>query len=208
MWVIVEIIVRSFYCVVYNLIKGKQEYIIMSNDCDIEGRSEDQYVPSVVRCKICDAGEIGTTWTREVMLGAKSMEAMAARFECEIDEVELHVYTHDLIIPPKRDSDNIMSDEFYMDKLLRVLRQLESFTSEMMIQEGFDKSMVDSLTKLTKEIRTTVVTIAEFQGRMDRATTIVNVQNVENKILKLTNVIVGEVCDECMAKIIPLIEEA
>ena len=189
-----------------NLIKGKQEYIIMSSENGIVKRSDDLHVQSTVRCRICDAGEIGTTWTREVMLGSKSMEEMAVRFECDIDEVELHVNTHELIIRPKPDSDNVMSDEFYMDKLLRILRQLESFTSEMMIQEGFDKGMVDSLTKLTKEVRTTVITIAEFQGRMDRATTIVNVQNVENKILKLTNVLVGEVCEECMEKIIPLIE--
>lgn len=158
-----------------------------------------------MRCKICDSGEIGVEWTRDVMRGVRSVEEMGLKFGVSVDGVNEHLYTHEIVSPARLDS-TVIGDEFYLDKLMRMLRQLESCSTTVMMEDKLDKTMIDSMTKLTKEIRSTITTIAEFQGRLDRSTTTINIQTVESKILKLTNVMVQEMCPECRIKLIPVIE--
>ena len=78
---------------------------------------------------------------------------------------------------------------------------MENWATELMGDGEADKANIDSLTKLVKEMRTTITTIAEFKGRLDRSTTKINIEKVEGKVLTLVNVILEDVCDDCRSKI-------
>lgn len=149
------------------------------------------------QCKMCSDGPVGVKWTRDIMLGVKSLEQCALHYEITISEVQEHVYTHEIL---REDVDDI-DDQFYLDKLLRMLAYMENWATELMGDGEADKSNIDSLTKLVKEMRTTITTIAEFKGRLDRSTTKINIEKVEGKVLTLVNVILEDVCDDCRSKI-------
>ena len=176
-----------------------QNNIMVDNITDIFGKIEYINMNDLdkCQCKMCTDGPVGVKWTRDIMLGVKSLEQCATHYGMTIFEVQEHVYTHEIL---REDADDI-DDQFYLDKLLRMLAYMENWASDLMSDGESDKASIDSLTKLVKEMRTTITTIAEFKGRLDRTTTKINVEKIEGKVLSLVNVILEDVCDDCRSKI-------
>lgn len=156
-------------------------------------------------CSICDSGAVGRTWSRDVILGKKSSREMAEYFGVDHSEVMEHLNTHELVVD---DSKGIYeSPDFYMNELLKLLKMLKDWL-KITVEEGkTDKFTIDNGIKLSKEVRLTLESLAQFQGRFDR-TSNVQLTQVNMKYMQLTTVLLSEVCDECRGKIIKVLDEA
>ena len=120
-------------------------------------------------------------------------------------EVMEHLNTHELVVD---DSKGIYeSPDFYMNELLKLLKMLKDWL-KITVEEGkTDKFTIDNGIKLSKEVRLTLESLAQFQGRFDR-TSNVQLTQVNMKYMQLTTVLLSEVCDECRGKIIKVLDEA
>lgn len=155
-------------------------------------------------CNLCRAGQFGLVWTRQIMTGDKTIEEAARFFKMAELEVMEHINEHEI----RKDDPNkdvYYSDDIYMGKLLKSLNYLDTWINFVASEEP-SKSTIDSLVRLTKEIRETVKTAAEFQGRLDTSTKILQVDKLETKILNITNLVLEEACPECRAKIVGLLD--
>lgn len=156
---------------------------------------------------MCDAGQFGNMWTKMVFLGEKSIEDAARMFNMEPADVMEHVNNHEIRkVVTEEGDEEYESDDFYLSKLLSTMKYLMAWVEFVGKSETVDKSAVDMLTKLTKESRETVKTIAEFQGRRDTVTTKVQIDSMETKVLNLTNVLLQEACPTCKAKMMEVLQ--
>ena len=161
----------------------------------------------MTECPMCDAGQFGNMWTKMVFMGEKSLEDAAKMFNMEPADVMEHVNDHEIRkIVTEEGDEEYESDDFYLSKLLSTMKYLMAWVEFVGKGETVDKSAVDMLTKLTKESRETVKTIAEFQGRRDTVTTKVQIDSMETKVLNLTNVLLQEACPTCKAKMMEVLQ--
>jgi hypothetical protein len=63
--------------------------------------------------------------------------------------------------------------------------------------------------KLAREVRLTLESLAEFQGRLNRGggDTTIKLTQINIKYMKLTQALMTEVCEECRPKIIEILDE-
>ena len=156
-------------------------------------------------CSICDSGEEGRSWSRDVIMGKKSSREMAEYFRVDHSSVMDHLNTHELVI--NEETGVYESPDFYMNELLRLLKQLKDWMKLVIMDEKrVDKNTIDAGTKLTREIRLTLESLAQFQGRLDKTST-VQLTQINMKYLQLTTVLLSEVCDECRGKIIRVLDD-
>ena len=156
---------------------------------------------------MCEAGQFGNMWTRMVFTGEKSLEEAAKMFQMEPTDVMEHVNDHEIRkVTTDTGEEEYESDDFYLSKLLQTMKYLMAWVEFVGKGEDVNKSAVDMLTKLTKESRETVKTIAEFQGRRDTVTTKIQIDSMETKVLNLTNVLLQEACPTCKAKMMEVLQ--
>lgn len=157
-------------------------------------------------CKICAAKSVGHIWTRDIYNGSKSYQDAAHFFNIPIDDVMEHCNTHELIIDTTKCRD-VNDPDFYMDELLSLLDMFKDWLQYCITSEHMTKSDLDMATKLGKEIRETIKTLGEFQGKLQRGSTInVNVDVINQRYMMITNMLMTEVCDECRLKVINLMD--
>lgn len=156
------------------------------------------------KCVICSAGDKGRLWTRDVVLGRKNLFDMSKHFGCTQEEAMEHVNKHEIIVD---DDGNYNSPDFYISKLLKILKTLEDMVSYDMIMNTDMKNQDKETTiKVLKECRETLKALGEFQGRLSKDTNI-NIEIINNQYKQITNMIVAEVCPECQLKIVDLMDE-
>lgn len=161
--------------------------------------------PKKVDCPICKSGEIGLGWTRDLMVSNKSIEDAMKEFDMTVDEVVNHLTSHEIVRTQRATTDG-MDDEFYLDKLLRMLNSMEQWSARLMAERHVDKGIVTSLTSLTREMRATLQLIAEFQGRLDSNTIKVTVQTMQDQVLGITEIILSqELCEPCRTKLMEVL---
>lgn len=158
-------------------------------------------------CPLCRAGYIGGAATRAILTGRKSPFEIAAQYGMELEEVMEHVNKHEIVLK-EGDAERYQSPDWYLNEMLRMFNILRDWIDYMIEQPKgeIDVRKVDALTKLTKEVRFTLVELANFQGRIQKGEIHVDKMQVNN-IAMLTDVILEEACDQCRIKMVKAIEQ-
>lgn len=157
-------------------------------------------------CPICKSGEVGRTFCRDLILGKKNYVEVAQYFGITPQEVMTHVNTHEIVIDEA--TGKYESPDFYMNELLKLLKMFKDWLTFTIECGGLDKQKVDIGVKLAREIRLTLESLAEFQGRFDRGgNTTIQIGEINAKYMQLTNVLLMEVCDGCRGKIIKILDD-
>jgi len=161
---------------------------------------------SVVRCPLCQAGYVGGAATRAILTGRKSPFEIAAQYGMDIEDVMEHVNKHEIVLK-EYSIDRYQSPDWYLNEMLGMFNVLRDWIDYLMEQPRgeIDPRKVDALTKLTREVRATLVELANFQGRIQKGEIYVDKMQVNN-VAVLTDVLLEEACDECRIKMIDALE--
>ncbi len=174
--------------------------------------SEDTQLPTpvivevvqAVPCKICKEGMLGLQWTRNVVLGKIAVEKMAKHYKLDVAEVMEHINKHEI---KKLDDGTLFSDDFIFNELLLVLSGMKKYFDQV-IESDIEASpqLIMMITRLVREIRETLLSIATLQGRIGAGQSNERIKIMEQRVLNITNVILQDTCPECREKIVRLIE--
>lgn len=157
-------------------------------------------------CKLCQAGEIGRLWSKDIILGRKSPQEAMAAFEMQREDVLEHINNHEIITNDT--TGNYESPDFYINEILKSLKMLKDWMNYCSLNSSKKKEDVELFIKLNKEIRETLKCLGEFHGRIGNSTsTTVNIAVLNQKYMMLTNVLQTEVCPECRLKVIEAMEQ-
>lgn len=146
-------------------------------------------------CPICSAGELGATWTRDLLDGRRTLAEAAERFACSIDQVWRHVTEHEL-----PESERLELD--VRSKLWKCIRIAEDWLAELIMTTRPDSRTVRQVVSLLGEIRKLLVVSAEIEGSLP----VPDVQVVQ--INNIVQTVVGELCPACQAKVLRALEVA
>jgi len=144
-------------------------------------------------CPICTAGELGATWTRDLLDGKRTLAEAAERFSCSIDQVWRHVTEHELPEAEKLQMD-------VRSKLWKCIRIAEDWLAELILAERPNSRTVRQVVSLLAEIRKLLVVSAEMEGSLP----VPDVQIVQ--INNVMQTVVGELCPVCQAKVLKALE--
>jgi len=163
-------------------------------------------LPNVPGCRLCQAGYLGGAATRAILTGRKSPFEVAAQYGMEIVEIMEHVNKHEIVL--KQDSPGrYQSPDWYLNEMLGMFNVLRDWIDYLMEQpKEVDTRKITALTTLTKEVRATLVELANFQGRIQKGEIHIDKMQVNN-IAVLTDVLLEEACDECRLRMIEALEK-
>ena len=137
------------------------------------------------------------------LMGLKSLKGLADQFGMSIEVVNDHVEEHEYMTGDERLI--YESKDFYVRELAKIFNMLQSWLNYVIGADAISKQDLDMGIKLSREVRETIVKLAEFQGRLDKsAGTTEKILKMEKKYLELTSVIMMKVCPECQQKVIEL----
>jgi len=157
-------------------------------------------------CPMCENVKDGKKWTRDILMGLKSPKEAADQFGMSIEAVNDHVAEHEYMTGDERLI--YESKDFYVRELAKIFNMLQSWLNYVIGADAISKQDLDMGIKLSREVRETIVKLAEFQGRLDKsAGTTEKILRMEKKYLELTSVIMTKVCPECQQKVIEAIQD-
>ncbi|MCK9326299.1 MAG: hypothetical protein M0P69_12475 [Bacteroidales bacterium] len=157
------------------------------------------------KCPMCEAGAIGMQWSRDIIIGKVGIEEAAMFFKMTRNEVMDHINTHQ--IKEDKSTGEYNSEDFYMKRLLNMLKKLEDWVDYVCKIRDFDRENIKLAIMLTKETRATLHDLAEFQGRLNLGGNVnVRIEKMNHQYIELTNVIVQEVCPSCRKKVLEAID--
>ena len=157
------------------------------------------------RCPMCDAGALGMQWSRDIIMGKIGIEEAAVFFKMTRNEVMDHINTHQI----KQDASTgeYDSEDFYLKRLLNMLKKLEDWVDYICKVREFDRENIKLAIMLTKETRATLHDLAEFQGRLNQGGNVnIRIEKMNAQYIELTNVIAQEVCPSCRIKVLEAID--
>lgn len=157
------------------------------------------------KCNICLAGEVGRTWTKDLVLNDKEIHEACAFFKMTPEDVQDHIDTHDF---EEMEDPAVLDDpEYYDRELLKLFRLFKDWMKYCITNGNPTKADVDLAMKLGKEMRETIKTLGEFRGKLNRNSSVnVNVAIINQKYMALTKALTTEVCPECRLKVINLLD--
>lgn len=155
-------------------------------------------------CNICNCGDIGVKWTKELRMGSKSLRAAGIEFTMTPDEVFDHVKNHVL---PENDSTSLVSllddPNFFYNELLTLFRNLKDWLTFTMETERWDKSNMDMGIKLIREIRETLKFIAELQGKLNKGDTYhQQFLQIQGDLNLLMGTVLNKMCPTCQQEVL------
>ncbi|MDD4471644.1 MAG: hypothetical protein PHT97_10875 [Methanoculleus sp.] len=157
-------------------------------------------------CVMCDREQEGRKWKRDILMGLKTPRDAANYFNMDIEQVNDHLAEHDYMT----DDEKLLyeSKDFYVRELAKIYTMLQDWLKYVIGAETISKQDIDIGLKLTREVRETVVKLAEFQGRLDKsAGSVEKMLRMEKKYIVLTSEIVAKVCPECQLKVLEVIHD-
>lgn len=155
---------------------------------------------------MCKQGSIGRTWSKDVILGRKSVYEAAGYFGMSIEDVQEHLDKHEINVDEEKGV--YESTDFYMNQFLKILKQLKDWMNYVTMVKDPDQKTMEVGLKVMKEIRLTLSDLAELQGKKEKSGNItVQIENMNMRYTKLTNLLMVELCDECRMKVIDLLDE-
>lgn len=157
-------------------------------------------------CPLCRAGTIGREWSRKVLTAKTSPTKCATEWGMTVAEVYEHINTHEIVAD--KETGDTSSPDFYMGKLLKMLRFMEDWINLVTEQsDGFDVNKMRAAATVIREIRETLKTLAEFQGLRDSGVNYTaQITLIKQQYMVLTTAVMEEVCDECRGRILNVIE--
>lgn len=153
-------------------------------------------------CILCKSPRLNKHWTQAIIRGEKTSVEAASALHISIDEVEDHVYKHEkdvvveVVAPVKRDK------QYFMTQLDDINVQLQEALEVVSNDLELDTR---KLTSVTKEIRETLKLLAEVSGIIGADNSAMMQQQLnemQQKYLTLTGLILEECCPVCQRKIV------
>jgi hypothetical protein len=104
--------------------------------------------------------------------------------------------------------DGLISLDFYSNEIMQILAHLKKWSRALSIHQSSSTKDIDTGLKVMRELRLTVESLAEFQGRLaSKSHTTINVDSINMKYMSMTNVIRTELCPTCRQKMLAAISE-
>lgn len=158
------------------------------------------------KCKICDAGSIGRSWSKDLLLGKKTILEASIFFDCTQEDILDHINHHEIIVDVT--SGDYESPDFYMNELLTLFNMMKDWVNLVLQSKQLDSRDMELGLKLSKEIREILKLLGEFHGKNDKSKDInVNIELINQKYMMITNFITKELCPECQLKVIDLMDQ-
>lgn len=156
-------------------------------------------------CNMCQAGEIGRLWSRDIILGRKSPQEAALHFNMNVSDVMAHINSHEIVVD--EEGGDYESPDFYINEVLKSLKAVKDWMTYTQLSSSKNKD-VDTFIKLNKELRETIKCLGEFHGRLSNSSSVtVNIEALNQRYLMITNILNTEVCPECRLKVLKALEE-
>lgn len=169
-------------------------------------------------CPICNSGTIGIKWMNDVRENKATLEDMASYYSCSLQDIAAHYAEHnintvtDIIV--KKTTDIISSPETVLEKLASMIVYMEEIVDHYGDDPDmkYERSTVDMILKVFKQMESTIMKTAELQGFTPRPTQITNIAVTEASVSERVNGILGiikdsAICDECKLLILDELEE-
>jgi hypothetical protein len=180
-----------------------------------------------MRCALCDAGVEGEEWVDMLIMGKKTPSQAARHFGTTPDNVMEHVYEHTVLglIPEEsampreprslsvlegtqKDFDGLVSMDFYTTEIMQILAYLKRYSRSLSIHQSSSTSDIKTALQVMRELRLTIESLAEFQGRLaSKSHTTINIESINMKLLSITNVIRTRLCPTCRKEMLAAIAE-
>lgn len=170
-------------------------------------------------CLLCAAGVEGNEWVDAVVLGKKTPSQCATHFGISVNDVMEHIYEH-TVLNIASDEDRaahngrpgedpgLISMDFYTTEIMQILAYLKRYSRALSIHQSTGTKDVEIAIKVMRELRLTIESLAEFQGRIDtKSHTTINIDNMNMKFLSITNVIRTRLCPKCRQEMLAAITE-
>ena len=170
-------------------------------------------------CNLCARGVEGQEWTDAVVLGRKTPSQCATHFHTDISTVMEHIYEH-TVLNIVTDEDRaaakgapgadpgLVSMDFYTTEIMQILAYLKRYSKALSVHQSTSTKDIDIALKVMRELRLTIESLAEFQGRIDtKSHTTINIDNMNMKFLSITNVIRTRLCPKCRQEMLTAIAE-
>ncbi|MCK9577250.1 MAG: hypothetical protein M0R51_15200 [Clostridia bacterium] len=157
------------------------------------------------KCRICDAGTIGRSWSKDLLLGRKTILEASIFFDCTQDDVLDHINNHEIVLD--RASGDYESPDFYMNELLTLFNLMKDWVNLVLQSEKLDSRDMELGLKLSKETREILKLLSEFHGNSKDKDVNVNIELINMKYMQITNFITQELCPECQLKVINLMDQ-
>lgn len=160
----------------------------------------------VNECPMCVEKRDGAKWTRDILMGLVTPKDAAVHFGMDVEQVTDHVNDHVFMTNDERLI--YESKDFYVRELAKIYNMLQDWLKYVIGADYITKQDLDMGIKLSREVRETVVKLAEFQGRLDKtAGTTEKVLKMEKQYIMLTSKIVAGVCPECQQIVLEAIQD-
>ena len=173
----------------------------------------------IMACNLCVAGVEGQEWMDAVVLGKKTPSQCATKFRMSINDVMEHIYEHSVM--------NVVSDEelaarngtpgvdpgivsmdFYTTEIMQILAYLKRYSKSLSLHQVSSTKDIEIALKVMRELRLTIESLAEFQGRINtKSHTTINIDTMNMKLLSITNVIRTRLCPKCRQEMISAVAD-
>lgn len=153
------------------------------------------------------------------MLGKKTPSQAANHFGMSVEAVMEHIYEHTILeIRDPNDraalvgapgvDPGYVSMDFYTTEIMQILAYLKRYSRGLSIHQSSSTKDVELALKIMRELRLTIESLAEFQGRIaSRTHTTVNIDSMNMKFMSITNVIRTRLCPTCRQEMLDAIAE-
>lgn len=188
-----------------------------------------------MRCALCHNVTEGQEWVDLVIMGKKTPSQAAHHFGVTVDAVMEHIYEHTIMgmitdenRTPPRDpgdapgttigakgavgeaiaEDGSISLDFYSNEIMHILAHLKRWARSLALHQASSTRDIDTGLKVMRELRLTVESLAEFQGRLAShkiSNMTVNIDTMNMRYMNITNAIRTELCPTCRQKMLEVI---
>lgn len=187
------------------------------DDIEIEGNTVPFKVKTQLHrdeCPICQSGAYGMKFTRDFHTRPDvHARDLAVHFNMTEEEVMYHINNHELVISTEYTTTGelrkrVNSPDFYLDELGTLYSAIRDCFEYINQDKEYDSIKIDQLTKLNKELRETLVKMAEIQGRLKGpGDAQQKVLKVEGDLNIITDVLSGGIlCPHCEEKVMKKLE--
>ena len=154
-----------------------------------------------------------------MVTGKKTPSQCAAKYGMSVNEVMEHIYEHTILNVVSAEDramqagavgeePGLVSIDFYTTEIMQILAYLKRYSKGLSIHQSTSTKDIELALKIMRELRLTVESLAEFQGRINaKSHTTINIDNMNMKYLSITNVIRKELCPTCRQKMLAAIAE-
>jgi hypothetical protein len=176
-------------------------------------------------CPICKDGPMGFKFTRDWHINHQNIgnstrgngvqiEDLALHYNMTFKDVQEHLLHHELKVETIKvnnvDRTVVSSPDFYLNEFGFIYSTVKDILQRKINNDELeeDSIFVDQITKLTKEMNTTLTKLAEVQGRLKTGgDTETKILKVEGDLNIITDILSGGcLCPNCQEKVMQKLE--